>query len=288
MMRLPKIFQRAAAGACLLACAGCTPPREAPDRLVVWHQKTGAERAFFEEAVASYNRQHPGEQVVALYREGEELRNSFIIAAVAGQGPDLVFGPSDNVAVFAGTRVIRPWDAVVGPEFFERFTADGIVRWEGQPWMVADQIGNQSAALVAGMDDLGRHATGEAVILAAAIARKLAAAFVEREPTGELSALIADCMSSLNGVPHLVIRCAPELADAVRDIATARMQTSGFSGRLVVLGDPDIPLGDARLEWADGGVVRSSAEINAEIDRRIADYFAAHGIVANPDEEISQ
>jgi flagellar assembly protein FliH len=152
----------------------------------------------------------------------------------------------------------------------------------------ADQIGNQAAALVAGMDDLGRHATGEAVILAAAIARKLAAAFVEREPTGELSALIADCMSSLNGVPHLVIRCAPELADAVRDIATARMQTSGFSGRLVVLGDPDIPLGDARLEWADGGVVRSSAEINAEIDRRIADYFAAHGIVANPDEEISQ
>jgi flagellar assembly protein FliH len=152
----------------------------------------------------------------------------------------------------------------------------------------ADQIGNQAAALVAGMDDLGRHATGEAVILAAAIARKLAAAFVEREPTGELSALIADCMSSLNGVPHLVIRCTPELADAVRDIATARMQTSGFSGRLVVLGDPDIPLGDARLEWADGGVVRSSAEINAEIDRRIADYFAAHGIVANPDEEISQ
>jgi maltose-binding protein MalE len=143
MLRLPKIFQRAAAGACLLACAGCTPPREAPDRLVIWHQKTGAERAFFEEAVASYNRQHPGEQVVALYREGEELRNSFIIAAVAGQGPDLVFGPSDNVAVFAGTRVIRPWDAVVGPDFFDRFTADGIVRWEGQPWMVADQIGNQ-------------------------------------------------------------------------------------------------------------------------------------------------
>jgi maltose-binding protein MalE len=142
-MRLPKILTRAAAGALLLACAACTPPREAPDRLVIWHQKTGAERVFFEEAVAAYNRGHPEERVVALYREGEELRNSFIIAAVAGQGPDLVFGPSDNVAVFAGTRVIRPWDAVVGPEFFERFTDDGIVRWEDQPWMVADQIGNQ-------------------------------------------------------------------------------------------------------------------------------------------------
>jgi flagellar assembly protein FliH len=152
----------------------------------------------------------------------------------------------------------------------------------------ADSIGNQAAALVAGLDDLGRHATGEAVLLAAAIARKLAGSLIDREPTAELAALIADCMSSLNGVPHLVIRCAPDLADAVRDIATQRMQTSGFSGRLVVLGDPDIPPGDARLEWADGGVVRSAAQIDAEIDARIADYFAAHGIVANPDEEISQ
>jgi len=142
-MRLPTILLRAAAALLLFAAGACTPPREAPDRLVIWHQKTGAERAFFEEAVAAYNKKHPEERVVALYREGEELRNSFIIAAVAGQGPDLVFGPSDNVAVFAGTRVIRPWDAVVGPEFLDGFTGDGIVRWEGQPWMVADQIGNQ-------------------------------------------------------------------------------------------------------------------------------------------------
>ena len=142
-MRLPKMLQRAAAAALLLAGAGCTPPREAPDRVVIWHQKTGAERVFFEEAVAEYNRRNPDERVVALYREGEELRNSFIIAAVAGQGPDLVFGPSDNVAVFAGTRVIRPLDALLGPEFLDRFTDDGVVRWKDQPWMVADQIGNQ-------------------------------------------------------------------------------------------------------------------------------------------------
>lgn len=174
--------------------------------------------------------------------------------------------------------------------------ADGektaIAKANKQLLAAADSIGNQAAALVAGMDDLGRHATGEAVLLAAAIGRKLAGALIDREPTAELGALIAECMSSLNGVPHLVIRCAPNLADAVRDIATARMQTSGFSGRLVVLGDPDIPAGDARLEWADGGVVRSAAQIDAEIDARIADYFAAHGIVndivANPDEEISQ
>jgi maltose-binding protein MalE len=142
MFRAP-IFRRLPA--CLLACAlpACTPPQERPDEVVVWHQKTGAERTFFERAVAEYNRRTPQERLVALYREGEEMRNAFIIAAVAGQGPDLVYGPADNVALFAGTRVIRPWDEAVGPEFLDAFTADGIVRWEGRPWLVADQIGNQ-------------------------------------------------------------------------------------------------------------------------------------------------
>lgn len=123
--------------------AGCAPPREAPHRVVIWHQKTGAERAFFEEIVAEYNRANPGGTIKAVYREGEEMRDSFIIAAVAGQGPDLVFGPSDNVAVFAGTKVIRPWSDVFDESFFTTFTAQGVVRWEGKPWLLADQTGNQ-------------------------------------------------------------------------------------------------------------------------------------------------
>lgn len=123
--------------------AACSPPREAPNRVVIWHQKTGAERVFFEEVVEEYNEANPGETVKAVYREGEELRDSFIIAAVAGQGPDLVFGPSDNVAVFAGTKVIRPWSEIFDEGFFAEFTEQGVVRWEEKPWLLADQTGNQ-------------------------------------------------------------------------------------------------------------------------------------------------
>jgi maltose-binding protein MalE len=131
--------------ACVLALAltACSPPLERADEIVIWHQKTGAERGFFEEAVAEYNRRNPEERLIALYREGEEMRNAFIIAAVAGQGPDLVFGPSDNVALFAGTKVIRPWDEVVDAEFLRAFTEEGIVRWNDKSWLLADQIGNQ-------------------------------------------------------------------------------------------------------------------------------------------------
>lgn len=129
--------------ALVLLASGCRPAVEPANRVVVWHQKTGAERVLFDEFVREYNRRNPGTRLVALYREGEEMRNAFIIAAVAGQGPDLVFGPADNVALFAETQVIRPWNEVFDAEFFERFTPEGVVSWKESPWMLADQIGNQ-------------------------------------------------------------------------------------------------------------------------------------------------
>lgn len=152
----------------------------------------------------------------------------------------------------------------------------------------AEALGSRVAAMAAGMDDARRQIIAESVELSLSIARKLAGGLIARQPTGEIEGLIAECMATLDGVPHLVIRCEPHLADAVRDIATGRMNTSGFNGRLVVLGDPDIAIGDARIEWADGGVVRDIRKLSAEIDQKIADYFAARGIRRGTDEETEQ
>lgn len=96
--------------------------------------------------------------------------------------------------------------------------------------------------------------------------------------------LLAECLPNLAGVPHLVIRCHPDLADAIRDAATAQIASSGFAGRLVVLGEPDIRLGDGRIEWADGGLVRDIAGISHEIDRQISRYLAARTRKANHEE----
>jgi len=128
----------------------------------------------------------------------------------------------------------------------------------------------------AALDDHRRQTLTEAADLAATIGKKLASSLVAAEPTREIETLLTDCLASLDSVPHLVIRCAPDLAEAVRGIATARISTSGFTGRLVVLGDPDHAVGDAHLEWVDGGVARDRAALEAEIDRRVATYIAAH------------
>jgi flagellar assembly protein FliH len=142
----------------------------------------------------------------------------------------------------------------------------------------AAALGERVAAMAASLDDTRKSTLADAVDLAASIAKKLASSLLAVQPTAEIEALIAECLTSLEGVPHLVIRCHTDLADAVRELATERIQTSGFSGRLVVMGDPEIGLGDCRLEWVDGGLVRDAATLTAEIDRRIAAFLAARGI----------
>lgn len=142
-------------------------------------------------------------------------------------------------------------------------------------------LATHAAALNASLDDHRRAALTDAIGVAASIGRKLAHHLLAAEPTAEIDALIAECLASLDAVPHLVVRCAPDLADAIRAIAEERIATSGFAGRLVVLGDPDLGPDDARIEWADGGLVRDRAQIEAQIEARITAYLAAHrGIVA--------
>lgn len=153
-----------------------------------------------------------------------------------------------------------------------------VARAEKQVAGNAEALAGKVAAMAATIDDARKQAAAEAVNLALSIARKLAGRMIAAEPTAEIEALIVECLQSLEGVPHLVIRCEPMLADRVRDIATSKMTHSGFTGRLVVLGDPDIAIGDARLEWADGGVVRDVRQLSADIDACITEYFAARGI----------
>ncbi|NNE47494.1 MAG: extracellular solute-binding protein [Rhodothermales bacterium] len=134
-------FHRGIILACTLLVAGCASAPDVP-RIRIWHQKIGPERLFFERVVAQYNADNTDHVVEVLYRETEEARNLFVIASVGGKGPELLFGPSDNVSVLALTESIMPIDRVLTSEYLSQFNDEGVLSWNDQPWMVADQVGN--------------------------------------------------------------------------------------------------------------------------------------------------
>ena len=120
---------------------GCQEP---DDRVQVriWHQKIGAERVFFERAIDIYNESNPDRYVEILYKETEELRNLYIVASAGGQGPELIYSPADNLSIFALTKTIRPISDALSADYLSNFGSDGVLSWEGEQLMVADQVGN--------------------------------------------------------------------------------------------------------------------------------------------------
>ena len=115
----------------------------------------------------------------------------------------------------------------------------------------------------------------EAVEVALAVGRKLAADLIAKEPFAEICALADQCFREMISAPHIVVRVNTDLySDAkqkLEDIARAR----GFEGRLVVMSEGDIAPGDCRIEWADGGLKRDRAMTEAAIAEAVGRFITA-------------
>jgi flagellar assembly protein FliH len=120
----------------------------------------------------------------------------------------------------------------------------------------------------------------EAVEVAVAVARKLAPTLVAREPFAEISALASECFQQLIASPHIAVRVNDTLYAAAKEKLDEVARTKNFEGRLVVLAEPDIALGDCRVEWADGGINRDNAATDAVIGEAVARYISARRILA--------
>ncbi len=168
--------------------------------------------------------------------------------------------------------------------------ADGFAAAEKEGTAVAarrmavafEQIGDSLDRLARGLATVEGRLETDSVQLAAAIARKLAPELVLREPFGEIAALATECLKHLSAAPHVVVR----VNDAVQETARARLDEiargRGFEGRLMVLADPEIAIGDCKIEWADGGVVRNAAKTDLVIGNAIGRYIGARPTAAMP------
>ncbi len=87
--------------------------------------------------------------------------------------------------------------------------------------------------------------------LALAAARVIAAAALERLPTGPLQSALDTLGQEIDGSPRLVIR-ASGLEPAVQDKIQAVCVDAGFTGMVAFREDLSLPLAAFSLEWADG------------------------------------
>jgi flagellar assembly protein FliH len=128
----------------------------------------------------------------------------------------------------------------------------------------------------------------EAVEVAVAVARKLAPALIAREPFAEISTLASDCFRELIAAPHIVVRVNEALYAPAREKLDEIVRAKSFQGRLVVLAEPDIAVGDCRIEWADGGISRDAVAADAAIGTAVASYISARRNLAAAPEMLKE
>ena len=129
--------------------------------------------------------------------------------------------------------------------------------------------------LARGLSGVEDRLEAEAIEVAVATGRKLAGELVAREPFAEIQALASACFRDLVATPHVVVR----INDALYEEAQTRLgeiaRRTGFDGRLLVLAEAEVAVGDCRIEWADGGMTRDQAAADALIGDAVQRFVEA-------------
>jgi arabinogalactan oligomer / maltooligosaccharide transport system permease protein len=145
-MRLSAVALTAAA-----CCSGCA--RQEPGNVInLWHQMRPEDRVVLAEQIRVFEKSHPGIIIRALYKETEELRSGLVSAVLAGEGPEVIYGPSDVLGVYQAMGALEdmsPWIPVEEEKLFDpRAVIRMPARGEGQPdelVFLGDRFGNHLA-----------------------------------------------------------------------------------------------------------------------------------------------
>jgi flagellar assembly protein FliH len=148
---------------------------------------------------------------------------------------------------------------------------------EGRATSALERIAQAIGTMAQGLSSLEARLEAESVEVAVAVARKLAPELVAKEPLAEITALAASCFNQLVAAPHVVVRVGEQIYAVAQPQLEQIAHLHGFQGRLVVIAEPGMALGDCRIEWADGGLARDRAATEAAIAEAVGGYMAARG-----------
>lgn len=132
-----------------------------------------------------------------------------------------------------------------------------------------EACGRGFAMLQPALEDTQDEVGDLAVQVAAEICRKMLPHAPEELVGAEVSALVRALMPELAGQPRVVVKIAPEMVERLRPLLQDIAERAGFEGRLVVLDEPGLDPGDARVEWADGGAERNTSRLWKAVDALI-------------------
>ncbi len=130
---------------CCLILALLSCQRNTKKKMIVWTSLRPVEREYLQQELDEFGINFPDYHFSQLFYAPEELRNNFIITAMAGKGPALVHCASDFIGPMSELQVIRPLENVFAEKFLAEFIQQPFAAntvFQGHLYQIADRIGN--------------------------------------------------------------------------------------------------------------------------------------------------
>lgn len=112
---------------------------------MVWSSMRPVERALLDTLLQEFSTSFPQYSFGQLFYAPEEARQYFVISSLAGKGPALIHGASDNIGPFVELDVIQPMEALFDSAFLAQFLIEPLPAntWQRDHlWQIADRVGN--------------------------------------------------------------------------------------------------------------------------------------------------
>jgi arabinogalactan oligomer/maltooligosaccharide transport system substrate-binding protein len=138
------VFAAALVGA---ACGGSTTSTAAEPTadIQIYSQKDPKTlEPLLQSQIVDFQKAHPTITVKIVHYETEQLRTNFQTAAIAHSGPELVYGPNDNIGPWVTLKILQPIDTVMGRDFVNQFSKNAVdaVSFKGHVYAAPDINGN--------------------------------------------------------------------------------------------------------------------------------------------------
>ena len=140
-------------------------------------------------------------------------------------------------------------------------TADATAQTERQTATALNTIAQHFAKVDGEVKAAAEQLRETSLELSLAMMRRLFPEFARQHGLEEVKELLGRCLDNLRTEPRFTVKVASGQAEALKNEIEALAQSRGFEGRIVVAAEESLKPGDCRIEWSQGGMIRSADEI---------------------------
>ena len=137
------------------------------------------------------------------------------------------------------------------------------------------QLAAVATSVLSRLDDESRMLRQDAAQLALIAARKIAGAALDKFGVENAAAAVEAAMDTLRQQPRLVVKLAPDAADALRARLEEMCAAHAYAGAVLVRADAARAPGEVAIDWGEGAVAHDPEAVARRIEELIAAALGA-------------